>query len=110
MGGQDRDSDAEFSDDDALPGDEAGLAEREDNDGAAVAVAISPGFMLAGVTNVKYADGAHEIELRPADIDIGAVFYKLEGVVSPHEVVPGRVGASEPERAACCGGLIKERG
>jgi len=81
-----------------------------DNDGAAVAVAISPGFMLAGVTNVKDADGAHEIELRPADIDIRAVFYELEGVVSPHEVVPGRVGASEPERAACCGGMIKERG
>jgi hypothetical protein len=66
--------------------------------------------VLAGITNVKDADGTHEVEFRPADIDVGAVFYELEGVISPYEVVPGRVGASEPERAACCGGLIKERG
>ena len=66
--------------------------------------------MLAGITNVKDADGAHEIELRPADIDVGAVFYELEGVISPYEVVPSRVGAFAPKHPACPGCLIEERG
>ena len=66
--------------------------------------------MLAGVTNVKDADGAHEIEFRPADIDVGAVFYELEGLISPHEVPPDSVGAFQPEHSACLGCLIEERG
>jgi hypothetical protein len=66
--------------------------------------------VLAGITNVKDADGTHEVEFRPADIDVGAVFYELEGVISPYEVVPSRVGAFKPKHPDCLGCLIEERG
>jgi hypothetical protein len=66
--------------------------------------------MLSRIPYIEDADGAHKIEFRPANIDVGAVLYEMEGVVSPHEVAPDSVGAPEAERAACCGGLIKERG
>ena len=45
--------------------------------------------------DIEHANGPHEVELRPADIDVGAVFGEMKGVVSPHEVAPSGAGAIE---------------
>lgn len=45
----------------------------KDDHRAAVAVAISPGFVLPCIANVKDADGSHEIELRSADVDVCSI-------------------------------------
>jgi hypothetical protein len=59
----------------------------EDNYRAAVAVAISPGFVLAGITNVKDADGPYEIELRTADVDVCTILYAAQGIIRRNEIV-----------------------
>jgi hypothetical protein len=43
-----------------------------------VAVAITTGLVLAGIPDIIDADGAHEIELRPADVDISAILDQLQ--------------------------------
>lgn len=53
----------------------------EDHGRTSVAIPISPGFVLAGIANVKDADGPHKIELRTADIDISTILNKAK-----HEV------------------------
>jgi CRP/FNR family transcriptional regulator len=43
-------------------------------------------------------------------LEPGAVFGEMEGVISPYEIVPGRVRAFKAEHRACPGCMIEGRG
>lgn len=59
----------------------------EDHGGATIAVAVTSGFMLLRIANIKDADGPHEVEFRSADIDVRAILNELEGPVGWNEIV-----------------------
>jgi len=77
---------------------------------APVAVAILAGFPLPCVSDIVHANGAHEVELRPADINVGAVFGEMKGVISPHQVAPSGVRAFEIEPVITNSGKVKDCG
>lgn len=54
---------------------------------AAIAVTVTPGFMLPRIANIKDADGPHEIEVRSADIDVRSVLNELENSVGGVKIV-----------------------
>ncbi len=45
----------------------------QNDDRASVAVAVTAGLALPGIAHVVAPDRTHEIELRPADIDVGTI-------------------------------------
>ena len=59
----------------------------EDYGRAAIAVTVTTGFMLPRIANIKDADGPHKVELRSADIDVGAVLNEPECLVGGNEIV-----------------------
>ena len=61
----------------------------EYNNRAAVAVAISPGFVLSGITNIKDADGPHKIELRAADVDVRTILGEAQRELRRDEAARG---------------------
>ena len=65
----------------------------EDHSGATVAVAVTSGFVLSRIPNIKNADGSYEVELRSADIDVRAILNELEGLVGGNKKIWGVWGA-----------------
>jgi hypothetical protein len=65
----------------------------EDHGGATVAVAVTTGFMLPRIADIKDSDGSYEVELRSADIDVRAILNEPEGLVGGNKVVWGFWGA-----------------
>ena len=63
-----------------------GPVSAEDYSRATIAVSVATGFVLPRITNIKDADGPHEVELRSADIDVRAVLNKPKGLVGRNEV------------------------
>jgi len=61
----------------------------EDHGGGAVAITITTGFVLPSIPDIKDANGTHEIELRPADIDVCAILNEPEHLVSANKVIWG---------------------
>lgn len=59
----------------------------KDDHRTAVAVAISTGFVLAGITDVKDANGPHKIELRSADVDVCTILNEAQSIICRGEVV-----------------------
>ena len=59
----------------------------EDHGRASVTIPIAPGLVLSCIPYIEDADGPHEIELWPADIDVRAILNKLEGPVGGNEIV-----------------------
>ena len=45
------------------------------------------------VTDIEHTNGAHEVELGPADVDVGAVLGEMKGVIRPYKVAPSGVRA-----------------
>jgi hypothetical protein len=43
------------------------------------------------VTDIENTNGAHEVELGPANVDVGAVLGEMKGVISHHQVAPSGV-------------------
>jgi len=56
---------------------------------ATIAITVTTGFVLPRITNIKDADGPHEVELRSADIDVRAILNEPEGLVSGNKVIWG---------------------
>ncbi len=48
---------------------------------ASIAVPIFAGFVRTRITDIEDPDGAHEIELRFADVDAGTILRKTKGDV-----------------------------
>lgn len=42
----------------------------KDDGGATIAIAVTSGFMLSRIPDIKDADGSYEVELRSTDIDV----------------------------------------
>ena len=61
----------------------------EDHGGAAVAVAVTSGFVLSRIPDIKDADGSYEVELRSADIDVRAILNEPEGLFGGNKVIWG---------------------
>ena len=61
----------------------------EDHGGATVAVAVTSGFVLSCIPDIKDPDGSHEVELRSADIDVRAILNEPEGLLGGNKVVRG---------------------
>lgn len=64
-----------------------GSVSADDHGRAAIAVAVTTGFMLPGIANIKDSDGPHEVELRSADIDVRAILNEPECLVGRSEIV-----------------------
>lgn len=64
-----------------------GPVSAEDHGRAPIAVTVTTGFMLPGIANIKDADGPHEIELWPADIDVRAVLNEPQSEVGGNEII-----------------------
>jgi hypothetical protein len=62
------------------------------------------------VTDIENTNGAHEVELGPADIDVGAVLGKMKGVISPHQVAQSGVQALDIEPVITESGMVKDWG
>ena len=58
----------------------------EDHGCASVAIPIAPRLVLSCIPNIEDADGAHEIEFWPTDINVRAILYAPEGAVGGNEV------------------------
>ena len=59
----------------------------EDHGRASVTIPIAPGLVLSCIPYIEDADGPHEIELWPADIDVRAVLNKPKGEVCGNEII-----------------------
>lgn len=59
----------------------------EDHGRASVTIPIAPGLVLSCIPYIEDADGPHEIELWPADIDVRAVLNKPQGEVCGNEII-----------------------
>ena len=70
-----------------------GPVSAKDCNRATIAVTVTTGFVLPRITNIKDADGPHEVELRSADIDVRAILNEPEGLVGGNKVIWGLWGA-----------------
>ena len=59
----------------------------EDHGRASVTIPIAPGLVLSCIPYIEDADGPHEIELWPADIDVRAVLNEPQGEVGGNEII-----------------------
>jgi len=72
----------------SLPGEVTlGPIGAKDDRRTAIAVAITPGFTLSCIPDVKDANGPNEIEIRSADVDICAILNEAQGIICRGEVI-----------------------
>jgi hypothetical protein len=94
----------------SLPGEVTlGPIGAKDDHRTAVAVAVSPGFVLPCITNIKDADRPHEIELRSADVDVCTILNEAQGKIHGDELIQGLVHA-QYGRFCHCLRCVKGRG
>ena len=92
-----------------LPGEVAlGSVCAEDHGGATIAVAVTSGFTLSRIPDIKDSDGSYEVELRSADIDVCPILNEPEGLVGGNKVFWRFWGA--PSSRNWVGGIARWKG
>ena len=80
----------------------------EDHGGATIAVAVTSGFVLSRIPDIKDSDGSYEVEFRSADIDVRAILNEPGGPVGGIKVIRGFGNA--PSNFNRISGIVRRKG